>query len=107
MAANDWFGASPLRVERAEALPTKMLAADGRMLGWLAGMMAQDRHYHTVMATLTASENYPSAVVRAAAGLLRGRALLFRRAEPRTLPANGRSRAPGRCPRSRPSSSPR
>ena len=77
MAANDWVGASPLRLDRANALPTETLAADGRMLGWLAGMMAQDRHYHTVMATLTASENYPSAVVRAAAAFFGGEHYFF------------------------------
>jgi glycine hydroxymethyltransferase len=77
MAANDWVGASPLRLDRADALPTETVATDGRMLGWLAGMMAQDRHYHTVMATLTASENYPSAVVRAAAAFFGGEHYFF------------------------------
>ena len=72
MAAYDWAGANALQAERADALPTEALAADGRLLGWLSGMMAQDRHYHTVMATLTASENYPSAVVRAAAAFFGG-----------------------------------
>ena len=47
------------------------------MLGWLAGMLAQDRHYHTVMATLTASENYPSTVVRAAAAFFGGEHYFF------------------------------
>jgi len=77
MAANDWVGASPLRLDRADALPTETLATDGRLLGWLAGMMAQDRHYHTVMATLTASENYPSTVVRAAAAFFGGEHYFF------------------------------
>ncbi len=77
MAANDWVGASRLRLDRADALPTETLAADGRMLGWLAGMMAQDRHYHSVMATLTASENYPSTVVRAAAAFFGGEHYFF------------------------------
>ena len=77
MAAYDWVEASPLRMDRAEALPTETLATDGRLLGWLAGMMAQDRHYHTVMATLTASENYPSAVVRAAAAFFGGEHYFF------------------------------
>ena len=77
MAANDWVRAIPLRLDRADGLPTERLAADGRMLGWLAGMMAQDRHYHTVMATLTASENYPSAVVRAAAAFFGGEHYFF------------------------------
>jgi glycine hydroxymethyltransferase len=77
MAAHDWVGASPVRVDRAEALPNETLAADGKLLGWLAGMMAQDRHYHTVMATLTASENYPSAVVRAAAAFFGGEHYFF------------------------------
>jgi glycine hydroxymethyltransferase len=77
MAANDWVGASPLRSDRADALPTETPATDGKLLGWLAGMMAQDRHYHTVMATLTASENYPSAVVRAAAAFFGGEHYFF------------------------------
>ena len=77
MAAHDWVGAGPLRVDRADPSPTETLAADGKLLGWLAGMMAQDRHYHTVMATLTASENYPSAVVRAAAAFFGGEHYFF------------------------------
>ena len=77
MAANDWVGASSLRVDRADDLPTEAPATDGKLLGWLAGMMAQDRHYHTVMATLTASENYPSAVVRAAAAFFGGEHYFF------------------------------
>ena len=58
-------------------LSTETVAADSKLLGWLAGMMAQDRHYHTVMATLTASENYPSAVVRAAAAFFGGEHYFF------------------------------
>ena len=77
MAANDWVGATRLRAHRADVSPTETLPTDGRMLGWLAGMMAQDRHYHTVMATLTASENYPSAVVRAAAAFFGGEHYFF------------------------------
>jgi glycine hydroxymethyltransferase len=77
MAAHDWVGASPLRVDRADPSPTETLAADSKLLGWLAGMMAQDRHYHSVMATLTASENYPSAVVRAAAAFFGGEHYFF------------------------------
>jgi glycine hydroxymethyltransferase len=77
MAGYEWVGASPLRVEHADVSPTETLAADGKLLGWLAGMMAQDRHYHTVMATLTASENYPSAVVRAAAAFFGGEHYFF------------------------------
>src|SRR5689334_16621721 len=76
MAANDLVGAS-LRLDQAGALLTEAPAADGKLLGWLAGMMAQDRHYHTVMATLTASENYPSAVVRAAAAFFGGEHYFF------------------------------
>jgi glycine hydroxymethyltransferase len=64
-------------LDRAGALPTETLATDSKLLGWLAGMMAQDRHYHTVMATLTASENYPSAVVRAAAAFFGGEHYFF------------------------------
>ena len=77
MAAYDWVGASSRRLERADALPTETVGTDGRLLGWLAGMMAQDRHYHSVMATLTASENYPSAVVRAAAAFFGGEHYFF------------------------------
>ena len=77
MAANDWVGARPQRMDRAAVLPSETLATDGKLLGWLAGMMAQDRHYHTVMATLTASENYPSAVVRAAAAFFGGEHYFF------------------------------
>ena len=77
MAAYDWAGASSLRSDRTHALPTGTLATDGKLLGWLAGMLAQDRHYHTVMATLTASENYPSTVVRAAAAFVGGEHYFF------------------------------
>ena len=77
MAANDWVRASSLRLGSAEALPIETPATDGKLLGWLAGMMAQDRHYHTVMATLTASENYPSAIVRAAAAFFGGEHYFF------------------------------
>ena len=77
MAAYDWAPASPLRSDRAAELPPETHAADGKLLGWLAGMLAQDRHYHTVMATLTASENYPSLVVRAAAAFFGGEHYFF------------------------------
>lgn len=77
MAAYDWVRASSLRVEHANDVPTETLVTDGRVLGWLAGMLAQDRHYHTVMATLTASENYASTVVRAAAAFLGGEHYFF------------------------------
>ena len=77
MAAYDWVGASSARVERANGSPAETIAADGRLLSWLAGMLAQDRHYHTVMATLTASENYPSTIVRAAAAFVGGEHYFF------------------------------
>ncbi|MEO6857130.1 MAG: hypothetical protein ABI323_00860 [Solirubrobacteraceae bacterium] len=51
----------------ADSSPT-----DGKLLGWIAGMLAQDRHYHNVMATLTASENYASTATRAAAAFCGG-----------------------------------
>jgi glycine hydroxymethyltransferase len=70
MAAFDWARSASLRSDRANGFET--LAADDKLLGWLAGMLAQDRHYHTVMATLTASENYPSMAVRAAAAFFGG-----------------------------------
>jgi glycine hydroxymethyltransferase len=77
MAAYDLAPASPLRSDRAAEFSTETHATDGKMLGWLAGMLAQDRHYHTVMATLTASENYPSLVVRAAAAFFGGEHYFF------------------------------
>ncbi|MBV9415823.1 MAG: hypothetical protein JO363_12650 [Solirubrobacterales bacterium] len=77
MAVYDRAGASSLRSARADQLPTETHAGDGKLLGWLAGVLAQDRHYHTVMATLTASENYPSAVVRAAAAFFGGEHYFF------------------------------
>jgi glycine hydroxymethyltransferase len=72
MAIYDRAPAGALRLDRANQFPTETHAADGKLLGWLAGIFAQDRHYHTVMATLTASENYPSAAVRAASAFLGG-----------------------------------
>jgi glycine hydroxymethyltransferase len=42
-------------------------------------MLAQDRHYHSVMATLTASENYASTAVRAAAAFFGGQHYFFDR----------------------------
>ena len=72
MAAYDWVRSGPLPSDRADGLPTETTAADGKLLSWLAGMLAQDQHYHTVMATLTASENYPSRVVRAASAFFGG-----------------------------------
>jgi glycine hydroxymethyltransferase len=77
MAAYDWAGASSLQSDRADGLRTGTPATDGKLLGWLAGILAQDRHYHTVMATLTASENYPSTVVRAAAAFVGGEHYFF------------------------------
>jgi glycine hydroxymethyltransferase len=77
MAAYDWAGASSLRVDRAGTLPGGTIATDGRLLTWLAGMLSQERHYQTVMATLTASENYPSAAVRAAAAFVGGEHYFF------------------------------
>lgn len=77
MAAYDSVWASRHGVGRADDLPSETLATDGKLLGWLAGMLAQDRHYHSVMATLTASENYPSTVVRAAAAFVGGEHYFF------------------------------
>jgi glycine hydroxymethyltransferase len=77
MAVYEWAGASRARVERVNDTSVETLAADGKLVGWLAGMLAQDRHYHTVMATLTASENYPSTIVRAAAAFLGGEHYFF------------------------------
>jgi len=77
MAAYDWAGPSSLRSDRARALPTGTIAADGKLLSWLGGMLSQERHYQTVMATLTASENYPSTAVRAAAAFVGGEHYFF------------------------------
>jgi glycine hydroxymethyltransferase len=77
MAAYDWAGASSLRSDRANALPTGTIATDGKLLSWLAGMLSQERHYQSVMATLTASENYPSTAVRAAAAFVGGEHYFF------------------------------
>lgn len=65
MAAYEW--ARPSLLSSSPPAEHLSLATDGKLLGWLAGMLTQDRHYHNVMATLTASENYPSTAVRAAA----------------------------------------
>lgn len=54
--------------------------ADARadhFLAWLAGMFSRDREYHIGMATLTASENYVSLAVRAAAAFLGGEHYFF------------------------------
>jgi glycine hydroxymethyltransferase len=75
--AYDSVWASRHGVGRADDLPSETLDTDGKLLGWLAGMLAQDRHYHSVMATLTASENYPSTVVRAAAAFVGGEHYFF------------------------------
>ena len=77
MAAYDWVATSSRGLARPDSLTTETLATDGKLIGWLAGMLAQDRHYHTVMATLTASENYVSTVVRAAAAFLGGEHYFF------------------------------
>ena len=77
MAAHDWAGANALRPDLASGRPAGTIAVDGKLLSWLAGMLAQERHYHSVMATLTASENYPSTVVRAAAAFVGGEHYFF------------------------------
>jgi glycine hydroxymethyltransferase len=76
-AAYEWPQSGVSRPDRAIRLPPEPLATDGKILGWLAGMLAQDRHYHSVMATLTASENYPSTAVRAAAAFFGGEHYFF------------------------------
>ena len=72
MAVYDRARLGYLPSQATDLLDADSLATDGKLLGWLAGMLAQDRHYHNVMATLTASENYPSRVVRAAAAFVGG-----------------------------------
>lgn len=54
----------------AESVPREFLR-------WLSGMFSLDRHYHTVMATLTASENYPSRLVRVASAFIGGEHYFF------------------------------
>jgi glycine hydroxymethyltransferase len=76
-SAYDWPQPGSSRLDHAIPLPAETPATDGKILGWLAGMLAQDRHYHTVMATLTASENYPSTAVRAAAAFFGGEHYFF------------------------------
>ncbi|HTU31234.1 MAG TPA: hypothetical protein VMF07_17720 [Solirubrobacteraceae bacterium] len=66
--------------------PVETGAGEGKLLSWLAGMVAQDRHYHSVMATLTASENYPSAAVRASSSFFSGAHYYF---DPPTGAASG------------------
>ena len=77
MATSDWVATSWPDLGHTDGLITDTPAADGRLIGWLAGMLAQDRHYHTVMATLTASENYASRVVRTAAAFVGGQHYFF------------------------------
>lgn len=70
-AVAKWPVAAPLHAGWAAPQPGHS-EAEGKVLGWLSGLIAQDRHYHSVMATLTASENYPSTVVRAAPAFFSG-----------------------------------
>ena len=57
---------------RPAYLPIQTDVPESKLLGWLSGLLAQDRHYHSVMATLTASENYSSTVVRTASAFFSG-----------------------------------
>ena len=77
MSAYEWGRPSVLPSPPDDRLNAGSPATDGKLLSWLAGMLAQDRHYHTVMATLTASENYPSMVVRTAAAFFGGEHYFF------------------------------
>jgi glycine hydroxymethyltransferase len=52
-------------------------ASADELFAWLAGMFYRDRQYHVSMATLTASENYVSMVVRAAAAFVGGEHYFF------------------------------
>ena len=70
-AVAKWPVSAPSQTERTVLAPGQS-EAEAKLLGWLSGLLAQDRHYHSVMATLTASENYPSAVVRAGPGFFSG-----------------------------------
>jgi glycine hydroxymethyltransferase len=57
--------------------PDPIQARSSAFLASLTHIFAQDRQYHTVMATLTASENYVSLLVRAAAAFLGGEHYFF------------------------------
>jgi glycine hydroxymethyltransferase len=66
------------RLDRSlDRSPDSIGARSGAFLATLAHIFAQDRRYHTVMATLTASENYASLLVRAAAAFLGGEHYFF------------------------------
>ena len=52
-----WPSASPVQTGRPARLAPQVDTSETKLLGWLSGLLAQDRHYHSVMATLTASEN--------------------------------------------------
>ncbi len=71
-AVAKWPVASPAQTGRPARLAAQVDTSETKLLGWLSGLLAQDRHYHSVMATLTASENYPSTVVRAAPAFFSG-----------------------------------
>lgn len=57
--------------------PNLAPAGTDQFLTWFAGMFSRDRQYHLGMATLTASENYVSLAVRAAAAFLGGEHYFF------------------------------
>ena len=75
--------------------PDPTRARSGPFLATLAHIFAQDRQYHTVMATLTASENYVSLLVRAAAAFLGGEHYFF---DPPTGGESGEWTFPARAP---------
>jgi glycine hydroxymethyltransferase len=80
MAVQDGARATNLRWQPDRSLepsPRPLHTRSDEFLGWLARMFSQDRQYHAGMATLTASENYVSLVVRAAAAFLGGQHYFF------------------------------
>jgi glycine hydroxymethyltransferase len=71
-ATDRWSPPDPHETGRIPGAHGETGRVEGKLLSWLAGMLAQDRHYHSVMATITASENYQSAAVRAASTFFSG-----------------------------------
>jgi glycine hydroxymethyltransferase len=70
-------GTERLATRGLSVAPAPTLVEERDFLSWLWGMLSLDRHYHMAMATLTASENYASRVVRAAAAFVGGEHYFF------------------------------
>lgn len=72
--------------------PSPPEAPAEEFLSWLGSVFSQDRQYHTTMATLTASENYVSLLVRTAASFFGGEHYFF---DPPNVGAPGEWTFPG------------